>query len=122
LSSSNSAASRAINLSGVLNTRDGFPFIPNVLAPTRPGRLNVVRLLVEPFAASRYDTLALLDLKAERRFTIGKLAMVGSLDVFNVTNANRVLTRVTTQNSTTANQVIDITGPRVVRVGARFSF
>jgi hypothetical protein len=42
--------------------------------------------------------------------------------VFNVTNAATVTNRVTTQNSSTANQVTEITGPRVVRFGARFSF
>ena len=111
-----------INLSGVLNTRDGFPFLPNILAPTRPGRLNTVRVLVEPYATSRYDTLVLLDLKAEKRFALGKVNLVGSVDVFNLTNANTVLRRVTTQNSATANHVLEVTGPRVVRVGARFTF
>jgi hypothetical protein len=111
-----------INLSGVMNARDGFPFLPNLLAPARPGRLNTVRLLVEPFATHRYDPLVLLDLKAEKRFSLGKANVTGSIDLFNVTNANTVLSRVTTQNSATANRVLEITGPRVVRLGARFSF
>ena len=111
-----------INLSGVMNTRDGFPLLPNIIAPPRPGRLNTVRLLVEPYATHRYDPLVLVDLKAEKRFSLGKANVVGSVDVFNVTNANTVLRRVTTQNSATANRVLEITGPRVVRLGARFSF
>jgi hypothetical protein len=84
--------------------------------------LNTVRVLIEPYATQRYDALVLVDLKAEKRFTIGKLNMVGSLDVFNVTNTNTVLSRVTTQNSSTANRVLEVTGPRVVRLGARFNF
>jgi hypothetical protein len=111
-----------VNVSGVLNARDGFPFIPNILAPTRPGRLNTVRVLVEPYASHRYDALVLLDLKAEKRLALGKVNVVGSVDVFNATNINTVLGRVTTQNSATANRVLEITGPRVVRIGARFNF
>lgn len=111
-----------VNVSGVLNARDGFPFIPNLLAPTRTGRLGTVRVMVEPYARSRYDALLLLDLKMEKRVTIGKMNLTGSLDVFNATNANTVLARVTTQNSALANRVLEITGPRVIRIGARFSF
>ncbi len=58
----------------------------------------------------------------EKRVRLGKVNVTGSLDIFNVTNANTVLNRVTTQNSATANQVVEVTGPRVVRVGARFGF
>jgi hypothetical protein len=55
-------------------------------------------------------------------FALGGANIVGSIDVFNVTNTNTVLNRVTTQNSATANRVVEITGPRVVRFGLRFSF
>lgn len=111
-----------VNVSGVLNMRDGFPFIPNLLSPARTGQLGTVRVMVEPYAAHRYEALTLLDLKTEKRFTVGKTSITGSLDVFNVTNANTVLSRVTTQNSALANRVLEITGPRVVRLGVRFSF
>jgi len=111
-----------INVAGSLNARQGFPFIPNVVSPTRTGGLGTIRVMVEPYATHRYDNLTLLDLKAEKRFSIGRTNIIGSVDVFNVTNTNTVLNRVTTQNSATANRVTEITGPRVVRFGARFTF
>ena len=111
-----------MNVSGALNARDGFPFIPNVLSPARTGRLGTIRVMVEPYASHRYDSLLLLDMKAEKTLTFHKTKVIASIDVFNVTNGNRVLNRVTTQNSSLANNVLEITGPRVMRFGARFTF
>jgi hypothetical protein len=111
-----------VNVAGTLNAREGFPFIPNLLSPNRGNGLGTIRVMVEPYAATRYDSLVLLDVKAEKRFSIGRTNVIGSVDVFNVTNTNTVLARVTTQNSATANRVTEITGPRVVRFGLRFNF
>jgi hypothetical protein len=111
-----------INVAGTLNAREGFPFIPNILSPNRPNGLGSVRVMVEPYATSRYDNLMLVDLKAEKRITINKVNINASVDVFNLGNANTVLARVTTQNSATANRVTEVTGPRVLRFGLRFQF
>jgi hypothetical protein len=111
-----------INVAGTLNARQGFPFIPNILSPNRPNGLGTVRVMIEPYATSRYDNLFLVDLKAEKRITINKLTMNASVDVFNLGNANTVLARVTTQNAATANRVTEVTGPRVLRFGLRFQF
>ncbi len=111
-----------VSLAGTLNARQGFPFIPNILSPNRGNGLGTIRVMVEPYANHRYDNLVLLDLKAEKRLTIGRTSIVGSVDVFNATNAAIVTNLVTTQNSATANRVVEITGPRVVRFGLRFSF
>lgn len=111
-----------INFAGTVNARQGFPFIPNILSPSRPNGLGTIRVMVEPYAASRYDNLTLIDIKAEKRFTFDKVTMNASVDVFNLGNGNTVLNRVTTQNSATANRVTEVTGPRVLRFGLRFSF
>ena len=111
-----------INVAGTLNAREGFPFIPNLLSPNRPNGLGTIRVMVEPYAASRYGSLALVDVKAEKRFTIDRMTVNASVDVFNLGNANTVLARVTTQNSATANRVTEVTGPRVLRFGLRFTF
>jgi hypothetical protein len=111
-----------INLAGTLNAREGFPFIPNILSPNRPNGLGTIRVMVEPYATSRYGNLALVDMKAEKRITIDRLTMNASVDVFNLFNSNTVLARVTTQNSATANRVTEVTGPRVLRFGLRFTF
>ena len=84
--------------------------------------LGTIRVMVEPYAASRYGSLALVDMKAEKKIIIDKLQINASLDVFNLFNSNTVLNRVTTQNSATANRVTEVTGPRVLRFGLRFTF
>jgi hypothetical protein len=111
-----------VNVAGTLNARQGFPFIPNLLVQNRTGGLGDIRVMVEPYATHRYDHLVLLDLKAEKRLTIGRTNIIGSIDVFNAMNRNSVVARVTTQNAATANRVTEITGPRVVRFGLRFNF
>jgi hypothetical protein len=111
-----------INVAGTLNARQGFPFIPNILSPNRPNGLGTVRVMVEPYAASRYGNLALIDLKAEKRFTIDRMSINASVDVFNLGNTSTVLNRVTTQNAATANRVTEVTGPKVLRFGLRFTF
>jgi hypothetical protein len=111
-----------ITFAGALNTRQGFAFVPNILSPTRGNGLGAIRVMVAPYGQSRYDSLVLLDLKAEKQFSVRRTKIIGSIDVFNATNTNTVLNRVTTQNAATANRVIEITGPRVVRFGLRFSF
>lgn len=111
-----------INVAVTLNAREGFPFIPNILSPNRPNGLGTIRVMVEPYATSRYGNLALVDMKAEKKITLDKLSINASLDVFNLFNSNTVLARVTTQNSATANRVTEVTGPRVLRFGLRFTF
>lgn len=105
-----------------MNAREGFPFIPNLLSPNRPNGLGSVRVMLEPYATSRYDNLVLVDLKAEKRITINRVTVNASVDVFNLGNGNPVLARVTTQNAATANRVTEVTGPRVLRFGLRFQF
>jgi hypothetical protein len=82
-----------VNVAGTLNARQGFAFIPNLLSPNRGNGLGTIRVMVEPYAATRYDNLVLLDFKAEKRFSIGRTNVIGSVDVFNVTNTNTVLAR-----------------------------
>jgi len=111
-----------INLGGTVNARQGFAFIPNIISPPRPNGLGAIRMMLEPYATSRYDSLTLIDLKAEKRINISKLTLNASVDVFNLMNSNTVLARVTTQNAATANRVTEVTGPRVLRFGLRFTF
>ena len=79
-------------------------------------------MFVAPFATERHESLVQLDARVEKRFKIGRAKLAASLDVFNLTNANTVLSRQTRQNITTANNVLEILAPRVVRFGVRFSF
>ena len=74
-----------INVAGTLNAREGFPFIPNILSPNRPNGLGTHPRdgrAVRDAAAT--TTSRWLDFKAEKRFTIDKVTVNASVDVFNL--------------------------------------
>jgi hypothetical protein len=112
-----------INASAFVNARDGFPFNRSVLSPAdRGGRLSQVFLLIEPWATQRYDDMIVVDARVEKKFTFGRLSVIPAVDVFNLGNANTVLLRQHQQTATTANNVLEVLAPRVVRLGARITF
>jgi hypothetical protein len=111
------------NASAFLNARDGFPFNRSVISPAdRGGRLSQVFLLIEPWATQRYDDMIVVDVRVEKKFTFGRLSLIPAVDVFNLGNANTVLLRQHQQTATTANNVLEVLAPRVVRFGARITF
>jgi hypothetical protein len=111
------------NASAFVNARDGFPFNRSVLSPAdRGGRLSQVFLLIEPWATERYDDLIVVDARVEKKFTFGRLSVIPAVDVFNLGNANTVLLRQHQQTASTANNVLEVLAPRVVRLGARLTF
>jgi hypothetical protein len=68
------------------------------------------------------ENLVTLDLRVQKQVTFKHVRAMASLDVFNVGNANTVLQREGIQNLATANDVVEILAPRIVRIGFRFSF
>jgi hypothetical protein len=70
---------------------------------------------------TRYDKWVMLDLRVGRIFPMGKLRFEPFVDVYNVLNANTILTEVTTVGSSLG--VVSATiNPRLVRVGGKFTF
>jgi hypothetical protein len=79
---------------------------------------------VEPIDAHRYPTVAILDLRVDKSFDLGRYGKFSPmLDVFNVMNSG-VPTAVRTTNTATApfNEVTTILNPRVIRFGVRYNF
>jgi len=63
-----------------------------------------------------------MDVRAEKNVTIRGLRLTGSVDVFNVFNANTVLTRERQLNSSRAGLARGILAPRVARFGVRMTW
>jgi hypothetical protein len=105
-----------------VNLRDGFPFNPFVVTPSRTGGLGTADVFVEPFATSRYETFRQVDVRLDKTFKLGKTKLVASLDGFNILNENVVLERIDRQNAANANFVEEILAPRIFRLGLRYSF
>jgi hypothetical protein len=92
-----------------------------------------VNVLVEPMGAERLPNVTMLDFRVDRPFQLGVVRLIPSLDIFNLTNANTVLSRrriVYTYNHATgvgsipgnANDISSIITPRVIRFGLRMSW
>jgi hypothetical protein len=63
-----------------------------------------------------------LDLRVGKQFTIERVRLSIDLDVFNALNSATVLGRQYDLRPSTANNVLEIMNPRVLRLGARISF
>ena len=76
---------------------------------------------VEPITANRYPTVAIMDVRADKSFSIGRFGkMTAQFDVFNLTNSGVPTTvRLTSVNF---EEVTAILSPRVIRLGFRYDF
>ena len=69
-----------------------------------------------------YNWVKLLDLRAEKQFTIGKYGVLHAyLDVFNVFNANNVISASGTSGGNFDN-ISNILSPRMIRIGGAWDF
>ena len=110
------------NVSAFLNARDGFPRVHVIRSPTRPNGLGTVDVLTENRGTTRYDAMTLLDLRAEKWFTVGRARFAGSVDVFNALNSDLVLDRQNRLDSTVYNRIDEVVVARVIRFGIRMNF
>jgi len=84
---------------------------------------NTTTLLIAPQGTTRYPKVATVDLQCDRTIVVGARArLVLTAVVFNALNAGTVLTRVSNLSLTTYDQITDMLGPRVLRVGVRIDF
>ena len=67
-------------------------------------------------------TFAQVDLRLDKIFRLGTTRLTVGGTVFNVFNNNVVLSTITRQNQTTANNVTTILAPRVAQFGVKFAF
>jgi hypothetical protein len=63
-----------------------------------------------------------VDLRLDKNIVVNPLTVTISAEVFNLTNQSTVLQRNGRENTVSYNQIIETQAPRVLRLGARFSF
>jgi hypothetical protein len=80
-----------------------------------------VNLTVEPIGTFFYPTVRLVDLRFAKSVRLGKGKLEGLFDLFNVTNSPAILS-VNTQTGASFGNVLTTVNPRIVRLGARWSF
>jgi hypothetical protein len=83
-----------------------------------------ITIFAEPRDQRRVETLTYMDFRLSKFFNFGRersrnLEVI--LDVFNLFNENKV-TAVNSNTGSAFENAISILGPRVLRIGARFTF
>jgi hypothetical protein len=108
-----------VTFSGKIVARDGDPLlrtIPIVLPQASE------TIYVQPRGVDRSETVnRFVDVRIAKRFPLGFARIEGSLDVFNLLNANHVLL-VNEAVGTTLGRPSRILTPRIVRLGATVRF
>ena len=111
-----------MSVAAFYNLRDGLQFNRTVQTPTRTGAGGTANVLIEPQGTTHYPTFSQLDLHWDKALRSGGRRVQFNLDVFNILNADTVLSRQTRQDSTQANYVISMLAPRVARFGVKVNF
>jgi hypothetical protein len=111
-----------IGFSGSWKVQSGFNYGRTISVTMPVEGARTIRM--EPVDAHRYPSVAILDLRLDKAFDMGKFGRFSPmLDVFNLLNSG-VPTNVRTTNTATApfQDVTTILNPRVIRFGVRYNF
>ncbi len=91
-------------------------------AATAAGAIYSGTINAEPLNSRRHDNIAVVDVRAERSFSLGGPVRVRAMfDLFNITNSNSAETR-TIATGTSFLRPTAILAPRTARVGVRFQW
>jgi hypothetical protein len=122
---------RMFKITGSYEPGWGFRFSPLVryqqgdpFARTVPVRLNygTENVPAEPTGARRRDDVVVFVLRSERKFTVRSGTTIGVfLDAFNILNSNAVTSLIVSTGQSFLRPT-NILAPRVLRIGAKFSF
>ena len=108
-----------IGTSGSWRLQSGQQYGRTVSVPFPGDGTRTVR--VEPITSHRYDTISILDLRADKSFRLPKIGkLTAQFDVFNLANNAAV----TAFRTTTVNyrEVTGLLDPRIMRIGFRWDF
>jgi hypothetical protein len=113
-----------ITASAFFNGHTSFPFNPTITVTTaRTGTGDNPALRIVPSNTLRYPAVRTLDLNFDKAIRLGGSRRVTlNAAIFNIANMNTVLAQTTRQNTSTANFITTIVGPRVIRFGVRVNF
>lgn len=75
----------------------------------------------EDISNNRSDRTAILDIRVDKAFKVGRYRFTGMLDLFNALNSNAV-TNFNLANGSAYNKIIATLDPRTAQIGIRFDF
>jgi len=105
------------------NARSNAGFTPTLVTGTRANGAGTATIDLTPVNTQRLPSVQTLDLNFDKSIRFGgpRRATL-NMSIFNVFNNNTVLGQTARQNTSTANYVTSIVGPRVIRFGIRLNF
>jgi len=112
-----------INGAANFNGHSSFPMNPYIITPNRSSSLGTVNVRLQGTNTLRYDPLYQLDLHVDKTLSFGGQRRVSlNYDLFNVFNNNVVFSVEERQNRSTANNILTLLAPRVMRFGVKVNF
>ena len=110
-----------IHLTPALRVQSGQPFGRVINAGAANGiNYGTQRILAEPLGTRKQDNIVILDLRAEKRFKIGKGGAVsGFIDLYNIGNSDAA-SNITWVSGSTFLLPSTIIGPRIARFGVKY--
>ena len=99
----------------VVRYQSGTPFARTFVSTLDYGNATIK---AEPITANRTPDVLLCDIRTEKAFSLKAARVMGFVDVYNIFNTNSPQT-LTTSSGTFWLRPTAITGPRVLRIGAR---
>ena len=112
-----------INASANFNGHSNAGFTPTLVTGTRANGIGTATIDLTPVNTLRLPSVQTLDLNFDKSIRLGGPRRITlNMSIFNITNSNTVLAQTARQNTSTANFVTTIVGPRVIRFGARVNF
>ncbi len=107
-----------VRLVPVFRHQSGTPFARTFVQALNYGNATIK---AEPITANRTPNISLVDLRTEKAFRVSALRVMGFFDVYNIFNSNAEQT-LTTSSGAFWLRPTAITGPRVLRIGARLDW
>ncbi|HEY2431410.1 MAG TPA: carboxypeptidase regulatory-like domain-containing protein [Vicinamibacterales bacterium] len=102
----------------VMRHQSGQPFARTFVQVLNYGSATIK---AEPITASRTPDITLLDVRTEKVFRINTVRLTGFFDVYNLLNTNAEQTLSTSSGGSWLRPTA-ITGPRILRIGARLDW
>lgn len=99
----------------VVRHQSGTPFARTFVQALNYGTATIK---VEPMASNRTLNISIVDLRTEKAIPIKQVRLMGFVDVYNIFNTNAPQTLTTSSGGSWLRPTV-ITGPRILRIGAR---
>ncbi|MGE3888573.1 MAG: TonB-dependent receptor [Vicinamibacterales bacterium] len=111
-----------IRVTPALRFQQGQPFGRTFLAGAANGiNYGTQRILAEPIDSRRQDNIAILDIRAEKFFTVATRRLGVFADVYNLTNSDAAQ-NITWNSGSAFLRPVSIIGPTIMRFGVKFDW